>query len=34
MFSWSLVGHVLYLSVMGTVGLVVTARRLSRLLLP
>jgi lipooligosaccharide transport system permease protein len=34
LFGWSLVGHVLYLATMGTFGLVVTARRLARLLLP
>ncbi|HXX88705.1 MAG TPA: ABC transporter permease [Acidimicrobiales bacterium] len=34
MFSWSMLGHVLYLGVMGTVGLAITARRLARLLLP
>jgi lipooligosaccharide transport system permease protein len=34
MFSWAMIGHVLYLAVLGTVGLVITARRLARLLLP
>jgi len=33
-FSWALLGHALYLGVMGTVGLRVTARRLATLLLP
>ncbi len=33
-FDWAMVGHVAYLSVMGIVGLAVTARRLARLLLP
>ena len=33
-FDWAMVGHVAYLSVMGVVGLAVTARRLARLLLP
>ncbi len=33
-FSWSLAGHVAYLAVMAIVGLLVTRRRLSRLLLP
>jgi lipooligosaccharide transport system permease protein len=34
LFSWSLLGHALYLAAMGTIGLTVTARRLARLLLP
>jgi lipooligosaccharide transport system permease protein len=34
LFSWSLAGHALYLAVMGTVGVMVTTRRLARLLLP
>jgi lipooligosaccharide transport system permease protein len=34
LFSWSLLGHVLYLAVMGLVGLTITRRRLARLLLP
>ncbi len=34
LFGWSLLGHVVYLAAMGTVGLWITARRLSRLLLP
>jgi lipooligosaccharide transport system permease protein len=33
-FGWALLGHALYLAVMGTVGLAVTARRFARLLLP
>jgi lipooligosaccharide transport system permease protein len=33
-FSWSLVGHVVYLAAMGAVGLTVTARRFATLLLP
>ncbi len=33
-FSWSLLGHIAYLAVMGTAGLVVTSRRLAQLLLP
>jgi lipooligosaccharide transport system permease protein len=33
-FSWSLLGHAVYLAVMGTIGLRVTARRLATLLLP
>jgi lipooligosaccharide transport system permease protein len=33
-FSWSLFGHAVYLAVMGTIGLRVTARRLATLLLP
>ena len=34
LFSWALLGHVAYLLAMGTAGLVVTSRRLARLLLP
>ncbi len=34
LFGWSLLGHVAYLVAMGAVGLGVTARRLSKLLLP
>ncbi|HXW33345.1 MAG TPA: ABC transporter permease [Acidimicrobiales bacterium] len=34
MFSWALAGHAFYLAVMGTVGLLVTARRFATLLLP
>jgi lipooligosaccharide transport system permease protein len=34
LFSWSLLGHAIYLAVMGVVGLTVTARRFARLLLP
>jgi len=34
LFTWSLVGHALYLGAMGTIGLAVTGRRLKRLLLP
>jgi lipooligosaccharide transport system permease protein len=34
MFGWSLAGHALYLATMGTIGLIITARRLARLLLP
>src|SRR6185437_15018846 len=33
-FSWSLLGHAVYLAVMGVVGLAVVTRRLGRLLLP
>jgi lipooligosaccharide transport system permease protein len=33
-FSWSLLGHAVYLGIMGTIGLAVTARRLAKLLLP
>ncbi len=33
-FGWALVGHAAYLLLMGTVGLVATARRLARLVLP
>jgi lipooligosaccharide transport system permease protein len=33
-FGWSLLGHAAYLAAMGVVGLVVTARRLAKLLLP
>jgi lipooligosaccharide transport system permease protein len=32
--SWSLLGHVLYLAIMGTVGFAVTSRRFAQLLLP
>jgi lipooligosaccharide transport system permease protein len=34
LFGWSLAGHALYLAVMGLVGLAVTARRLTKLVLP
>jgi len=34
LFGWSLVGHVIYLALMGAIGLAVTSRRLARLLLP
>jgi lipooligosaccharide transport system permease protein len=34
LFGWSLLGHAAYLVAMGAVGLVVTGRRMSRLLLP
>jgi lipooligosaccharide transport system permease protein len=34
LFSWSILGHAVYLAVMGAVGLAVTARRLTTLLLP
>ena len=34
LFSWSILGHVVYLALMGAVGLAVTARRLATLLLP
>jgi lipooligosaccharide transport system permease protein len=34
LFSWAILGHVVYLAVMGAVGLAVTARRLTALLLP
>jgi lipooligosaccharide transport system permease protein len=34
LFTWSLVGHVVYLALMGLVGLTITARRLTTLLLP
>ncbi len=34
LWSWSLLGHVLYLAVMGTVGITVCARRFAALLLP
>jgi len=33
-FSWALLGHAFYLFVMGSFGLMVTARRLAKLLLP
>jgi lipooligosaccharide transport system permease protein len=33
-FDWAMLGHIAYLSVMGVIGLAVTARRLARLLLP
>ena len=33
-FDWAMVGHAAYLAVMGMVGIAVTGRRLSRLLLP
>jgi len=33
-FSWSLIGHALYLGLMGAAGLAVTSRRLAQLLLP
>jgi lipooligosaccharide transport system permease protein len=34
LFGWSLLGHAIYLAVMGTIGLLIAARRLTRLLLP
>jgi lipooligosaccharide transport system permease protein len=34
LFTWSLLGHLAYLAVMGLVGLTITARRLTTLLLP
>jgi lipooligosaccharide transport system permease protein len=34
LFSWSILGHALYLAAMGVVGLYVTGRRLAHLLLP
>ena len=34
LFGWPLLGHAAYLAAMGTVGLMVSARRLTRLLLP
>jgi lipooligosaccharide transport system permease protein len=34
LFSWSLLGHALYLAVMGTAGLAITGRRFAELLLP
>jgi lipooligosaccharide transport system permease protein len=34
LFGWSLLGHALYLAAMGTIGLLIAARRLTRLLLP
>jgi lipooligosaccharide transport system permease protein len=34
LFSWSILGHALYLGAMGVVGLRVTGRRLAKLLLP
>jgi lipooligosaccharide transport system permease protein len=34
LFGWSLLGHVLYLAVLGLGGLMVTSRRLARLVLP
>jgi hypothetical protein len=34
LFSWSILGHAIYLAAMGVVGLTVTGRRLAKLLLP
>ena len=34
LFGWSLLGHAVYLAAMGTIGLLIAARRLTRLLLP
>jgi lipooligosaccharide transport system permease protein len=34
LFGWSLLGHAAYLAAMGTIGLLVSARRLTHLLLP
>jgi lipooligosaccharide transport system permease protein len=34
LFAWSLLGHVLYLVAMGTIGLAITSKRLARLVLP
>ncbi|HEY5251875.1 MAG TPA: ABC transporter permease [Acidimicrobiales bacterium] len=34
LFSWSILGHAIYLAAMGVVGLAVTGRRLAKLLLP
>jgi lipooligosaccharide transport system permease protein len=34
LFTWSLLGHAVYLAVMGTAGLAITARRFATLLLP
>jgi lipooligosaccharide transport system permease protein len=34
LFSWSLLGHLVYLVAMGTVGLAITSKRLARLVLP
>ena len=34
LFGWPLLGHALYLAAMGAVGLMVTSRRLTKLVLP
>lgn len=34
LFSWALLGHLAYLVAMGTIGLAITAKRLTRLVLP